>query len=134
MVALKRFKRPYALVFLFLFASLPLIVLSRYVAGARMPQPSYVATTQTQHYEYVFPNGAMDVYDMDHGQALVKEVSLPTTGDVRGVVASPATGMLYVSYGGDGGPNGNGSLLKYNLLSDTVVWTKNYPFGIDSMG
>lgn len=134
MSALNRFKKPYLLVFLFLFVSLPFIVIGKYTAGANTPQPSRMATTATQHYEYVFPNGSMAVYDMDNGHTLVKQVSLPTTGDVRGVVASPATGMLYVSYGGDGGPNGNGSLLKYNLLTDTVVWTKDYPFGIDSMG
>jgi hypothetical protein len=132
--ALNRFKKPSLLLLLFLFASLSFITIGTYAAGAKTSQHSRMATTAMQHDEYVFPTGAMDVYDMDHGQALVKEVSLPTTQDVRGVVASPATGMLYVSYGGDGGPNGNGSLLKYNLLTNTVVWTKNYPFGIDSMG
>ena len=41
--------------------------------------------------------------------------------------------MLYISYGGDGGSQGNGSLLAYNLLTDQIVWTKTYHHGIDSM-
>jgi len=48
-------------------------------------------------------------------------------------VASPATHMLYISIGGDGGSTGTGGLLKYDLLTDTVVWAVNYSFGVDSM-
>src|SRR5919202_1035741 len=87
----------------------------------------------TQHYEYVFPDGSMSVYDIDHGHTLVQQASLPTTAGVRGVAASPRTHMLYISYGGDGGSLGNGSLLEYNLLTDQVVWAKTYNHGIDSM-
>jgi DNA-binding beta-propeller fold protein YncE len=104
------------------------------------PEPSPVPTETatrgigrtTQHYEYVFPDGGMYVYDMDHGHKLVKHISLPTAG-VRGVVASPVTRMLYISYGGDGGSSGNGSMLKYDLVADKTIWTKNYSHGIDSM-
>ena len=56
-----------------------------------------------QHYEYVFPADAIDVYDMDNGMRLVKSISLPGATDIRGAVASPSTHTLYVSYGGDGG-------------------------------
>jgi DNA-binding beta-propeller fold protein YncE len=94
---------------------------------------STVSSGVIHHYEYVFPDGSMYVHDMDHGHALVKMVSLPTNVGVRGVVASPATHMLYVSYGGDGGGNGNGSLLKYDLLTSTIVWRRDYSHGIDSM-
>src|SRR5690242_15355828 len=31
-----------------------------------------------KHYEYVFPDGGMFVYDMDNGHKLVKQVTLPT--------------------------------------------------------
>jgi DNA-binding beta-propeller fold protein YncE len=86
-----------------------------------------------QHYEYVFPDGWMYVYDMDNGHKLVKSVRLPTNIGVRGVVASQVTHMLYVSYGGDGGHNGNGFLLKYDLVADRLVWTTTYSHGIDSM-
>ena len=84
--------------------------------------------------EYAFPEGSMSVYDMDNNFSLVKTVSLPQTSHgTRGVVASPTTHMLYISIGGDGGSTGTGGLLKYDLLTDTVVWTLNYAFGIDSM-
>ncbi|HVB73131.1 MAG TPA: hypothetical protein VNE38_06195, partial [Ktedonobacteraceae bacterium] len=84
------------------------------------------------HYLYVFPQGQMDVYNIDNGFSLVKTISLPMLSDVRGVVADPASAMLYISYGGDGGAHGNGSLLKYNLLNDSIVWQVNYLFGVDS--
>ena len=103
-------------------------------AGAtRETNTSIGGSSTIQHYEYVFPNGEMDVYDMDHGHALVKTIALPTLAGVRGVVASPTTHKLYVSYGGDGGSNGNGSMLAYDLVADNLIWTKNYTHGIDSM-
>jgi len=138
MSALNKFKKPYLALFLLVLALAPVFLVTKYAASARTPLGtnhilSAKASPATQHYEYVFPDGGMSIYDMDNGQRLVKNVNLPTTRGVRGVVASPATRMLYVSYGGDGGVNGNGSLLKYNLLTNTVIWTRDYPFGIDSM-
>ena len=139
MSALNKFKKPYVALFLLFLALIPVFLITKYAASARtLLRTDYILSAQanpaTQHYEYVFPDGSMYIYDMDNGQRLVKSVSLPTTRGVRGVVANPATHMLYVSYGGDGGVNGNGSLLKYDLLTNTVVWTRDYPFGIDSMG
>jgi len=84
------------------------------------------------HYLYVLLVQQMDVYDIDNNFALVKSVSLPMLSDVRGVDADPASSSLYIAYGGDGGSHGNGSLLKYNLLTNTIVWSVNYPFGVDS--
>ena len=98
------------------------------------PAPARATSTSAvRHYEYVFPDQNIFVYDEDSGFALVKTISLPQVRGTRGVAVSPADAMLYISYGGDGGPNGTGSMLKYNLLSDTVVWTKHYTTGIDSM-
>jgi hypothetical protein len=92
------------------------------------------SATGVQHYEYVFPANAIDVYDMDNGMRLVKTVSLPAAAtDIRGAVASPTTHTLYISYGGDGGSNGSGSMLAYDLLADKILWTKNYTEGVDSM-
>jgi DNA-binding beta-propeller fold protein YncE len=93
--------------------------------------PTVAHAGRLHHYEYVFPDGSIDVYDTDNRGALVKQVSVPTSAGVRGAVASAVTGMLYISYGSDRGSGG--SLLKYNLMTDQVVWTKKYPFGIDSM-
>ncbi len=39
---------------------------------------------------------------------------------------------MYLSYSGDGGDQGTGSLMKYDLLTDKVVWQKDYPVGVDS--
>jgi DNA-binding beta-propeller fold protein YncE len=94
---------------------------------------SAAAASQTQHYEYVFPDQAMYVYDIDHGLRLVRRVSLPSARGIRGAVASPRTHMLYISHGGDSGGNGDGSLLAYDLLANRVVWDRSYGHGIDSM-
>ena len=88
--------------------------------------------TGTHHYFYTFPNGTMNVYDMDNNFALVQSVSIPTT-NVRGVVFDPQSGMLYFSDGGNGGSNGTGVLIKYNLVTQAVVYKQSYPFGVDSM-
>jgi DNA-binding beta-propeller fold protein YncE len=93
--------------------------------------PSPAGAGRLHHYEYVFPDGSIDVYDMDNRGALVKHVRVGTSAGVRGAVASAVTGMLYISYGSDRASGG--SLLKYNLMTDQVVWTKQYPFGVDSM-
>jgi hypothetical protein len=86
----------------------------------------------TGRYEYVLPDQNMYVYSLDNNFQLVKHVSIPQTKAIRGVGEVPSTHMLYISYGGDGGGNGTGSLLKYDLLTDTIVWTQNYSHGIDS--
>ena len=88
-------------------------------------------TSPIHHYEYVFPDGSVDVYDMDHAHKLVQKIQLPTNAGVRGIAASPQTHMLYVSYGSDSGAGG--SLLKYDLVARTIVWKKTYGHGIDSM-
>ena len=86
---------------------------------------------QLHHYEYVFPDSSIYVYDIDNRGALVKHVRVPTSAGVRGAVASAVTGMLYISYGND--RRSGGCLLKYNLTTDEVVWVKRYSFGVDSM-
>ncbi len=85
-----------------------------------------------QHYLYVFPDQSIYVYDMDNGFQLIQQYSLPTTNGGRGMMADPQGGYLYLSYGGDGGIHGNGSVLKYNLINNLTVWTQNYSWGIDS--
>ena len=88
----------------------------------------------TSRLEYVFPDGSFSVFDMDNGHQLVKSVALPQARGIRGVIAHAATHALYISYGGDGdGQHGAPTMLKYDLLTDTVVWTHAYPIGIDSI-
>jgi len=97
------------------------------------PNPVPPTLPAVNHYEYVFPDGSMYVYDMDNGFKLLKQIRLPQAQAIRGVVASPPTHTLYISYGGDGGPAGTGSMLAYDLLTDQVLWSVNYSTGIDSM-
>ena len=100
-------------------------------APARSSAPASAPTSRTRHYEYVFPDGSMDVYDADHGHRLVQSHPLPDVKGLRGVAASPETGMLFLSYGNDF--DGPGNLLAYDLITDRVVWQRTYPFGVDSM-
>ncbi len=100
---------------------------------AQDPRAASLSSGMTRHYEYVFPDGAMYVYDIDHGHRLVQRVPLPGVNGVRGVVASPGTHMLYISYGAFGGPGTTGRLLAYNLLAGSVVYNRSYSRGIDNM-
>lgn len=83
-------------------------------------------------YEYVFPDETMDVYAVGRGERLVERVSLPGVTTVKGVFVSPRTHVLYLAFGGDGGANGRGSILAYDLVRNRVIWQKRYPTGIDS--
>jgi hypothetical protein len=88
---------------------------------------------RVRHLEYVFNDGLISVYDMDRGQKLVKTISLPQTkAGIRGAMVAPVTHMLFISYGGDGGGHGNGSVLAYDLVAERVVWMVHLRTGIDS--
>src|SRR5207248_1290808 len=65
----------------------------------------------------------------------VETLPLPEAdgSNVKGLAADPRAAMLYISYGGDGGNNGQGSLLKYDLGRHAVVWARAYGHGVDSM-
>jgi DNA-binding beta-propeller fold protein YncE len=85
------------------------------------------------HYEYAFPDRHIDVYDIDHGHKLVAQWLVPEAHALRGVAVSVKTHMLYMSVGGNGGSSGNGGLLAYDLLNNTVVWRRSFPTGTDSL-
>jgi DNA-binding beta-propeller fold protein YncE len=101
-------------------------------SAAKASPSSFAKRGGTHHYEYVFPDQAMYVYDIDHRHRLVEHRSLPGITGIRGVGADIKNHMLYISHGGDGGSEGNGSLLKYDLLTDRIVWDRRYSTGIDS--
>ena len=86
----------------------------------------------THRYEYVFPDRAIVIYDIDHRHQLVERVSIPEAHGFRGIAVSPKTGMLYMSVGGNGGTSGTGSLIAYNLRRDRIVWERAFPTGTDS--
>ena len=78
------------------------------------------------------PNGNGVLHAYQEGTwAEVGSWQLPFTGPIRGSDADPARGFLYIAYGGDGGANGTGSLLKWNLLTDRAEWNRSYSFGVD---
>jgi DNA-binding beta-propeller fold protein YncE len=97
------------------------------------PTPTITRATGLLRLEYLFNDGPVSVYDIDHGFKLVETFTLPgTTQGVRGVAVSPVTHMMFVSYGGDGGGNGGGSVLAYDLVNRRVVWSVHLHVGIDS--
>jgi hypothetical protein len=83
--------------------------------------------------EYVLEDGRVSVYDINRRFKLVHTIRLPQTeAGVRGVTVAPATHLMFISYGGDGGGNGNGSVLAYDLVGGGVVWDVHLNSGIDS--
>ena len=87
-----------------------------------------------QHLEYVLQDKTISVYDIDHGFAALAPIELPQLSDgVRGVTTAPTTHVLFIAHGGDGGANGNGSVLAYDMVAKTVLWDKHYSNGIDSL-
>jgi DNA-binding beta-propeller fold protein YncE len=105
-------------------------------ASAVAAGPSAHALTRSRgihHLEYLFNDGPVRVYDIDHGFKLVESFTLTGTDKgVRGVAVSPRTHTMFVSYGGDGGANGSGYVLAYDLLHRRVVWSVHLRTGIDS--
>ena len=103
------------------------------VSDVRSPANTSVNTTPIRHLEYVVTDSEITVYDIDRGNAFVRTIPLPNLGPASGVVASPVSATLYVSYGGAGGYQGNGSLLAYDLRRGRILWQRRYGTGIDSM-
>ncbi len=117
--------------------TLRVYVIARNAAGHSKAVPSAQtalvgAGAGTLHYEYVFLDGSISVYDVDQSFKLVKTISLPQTeSGVRGVTVAPSSHLLFISYGGDG-TGFNGSVLAYDLVAERVVWTVKLKTGIDS--
>jgi DNA-binding beta-propeller fold protein YncE len=98
------------------------------VAAAASVSPKPPAP-RVARYEYVAGVGSLSVYKIASG-TLVRRFALAGVAEVRGIGASAATGMLYVSYGGF--PKGIGRLLEFSLYRHRVVYDRGYRFGIDS--
>jgi DNA-binding beta-propeller fold protein YncE len=107
------------------FVSLPTI----YVVAPR------AATQQlsTGRYLYVFPDRGLDVYDIAAHHRLVVHLEIPQAHSLRGVAAAVRTQRLFLSVGGNGGANGNGSVVAIDLLTNRVVWQRRYPTGTDGL-
>ena len=89
-------------------------------------------TPGLHRYEYVFPDRRIDVYDIDHSFRLVASWSVAVAHGYRGIAVSPATAMLYLSVGGNGGSSGHGKLIAYDLRTNRIRWVRAFPTGTDS--
>jgi DNA-binding beta-propeller fold protein YncE len=84
-------------------------------------------------YLSVFPDRGLDVYDIAAHHRLVEHVDLPQAHAMRGVAAAISTHRLFLSVGGNGGANGNGSVVAIDLLTNRVVWQRRYDTGTDGL-
>jgi DNA-binding beta-propeller fold protein YncE len=106
---------------------------SRASGRGKSPAELTAGSTATRHFEYVLANGTLSVYSIDRNDRLVQTVDLPGLGRARshGIVVSPRTQRLYVSYGNQSAAGG--SLLAFDLRRERVLWHRHYRSGIDSM-
>jgi len=89
--------------------------------------------SSVNQYEFVFTDGALYVYSIATlSSTPVMRMSIPTGAGTRGAVACVGSKTIYVSYGGDGGSQGNGSLAAIRLTDFSVSCEKHYAHGIDS--
>jgi DNA-binding beta-propeller fold protein YncE len=102
-------------------------------AGCGTPPRTSAPRLSTGRYLYVFPDRGLDVYDIAAGHRLVLHLDLPQAHAMRGVAASASTHRLFLSVGGNGGANGNGSVVAIDLLTNRVVWRRSYPTGTDGL-
>jgi len=76
---------------------------------------------------YVTDKSGISVYDIDNGHKLVRKISIPGTGDYKGIAASPQLNKLYItSYEKD-------ELVCLDLTTDAVLWRKKPGKYADSM-
>jgi DNA-binding beta-propeller fold protein YncE len=101
-------------------------------SGRLLPAQLTAHSSATRHFEYVFADGGVQIYDIDHHNSYVGQIALRSLA-VRGVVADPATNTLFVAYGGSGGFSGIGSMLAYNLVSGKSLWRRDYQTGVDNI-
>jgi hypothetical protein len=75
--------------------------------------------------------GSISVYDIDAQHRLVKTIeTVPDVNDVKGVVASAATGRLYVAYRTR---SGAGMIYCLNVSDDAVLWNRAIDPDIDRL-
>jgi DNA-binding beta-propeller fold protein YncE len=106
-----------------------LVFLCGIAAGAVALAAPNRPAPRVARYEYIAGIDRLSVYDIAN-RALVQSFALPGVAEIRGIGASAATGMLYVSYGGF--PRGVGHLLEFSLYRHRVLYDRAYRFGIDS--
>ena len=98
------------------------------LAVGRMP-PAARADVLTRRL-YVAINGSMTIYDVPSWSVL-KTVSLPTADGPRGIACHPGVGSLWITHGAANGTGG--SILRYDLATDTVLWDILLGTGVDQL-
>ncbi|MCA9136926.1 MAG: hypothetical protein KDB00_09205 [Planctomycetales bacterium] len=102
------------------------------IAAEGLQRYLYVASPGIRNYLEYGGHGVM-VFDIDHDHQFVRRISLDGYGvdengkplNVKGICGSAATHRLYVST--------IRQLICIDLLSDKVLWQKEYPLGCDRM-
>ncbi len=84
-------------------------------------------------YSYVALDGAIRVYDMERDYKIVKQIRIKGMNELRGIVASPKTGLLHVSFDGLDRADQIGGLACLDLATDELLWSHTYAPGVDSM-
>jgi hypothetical protein len=103
------------------------LLLHMVVVATIVATGSAKATSVTSRYFYAvnqsFANrGSISVYDIDHGNRLVKTIrTVANVADVKGVAVSAVTGRLYVAYRT---ASNEGVIFCLNVYADEVLWNK----------
>jgi DNA-binding beta-propeller fold protein YncE len=80
---------------------------------------------------YVVTSGSLSIYEIGGSWSLLQQVPLPFSDTVRGVDMDVHRQALYISHGGTGGKEGNGFLMRFDVVTGQVIWDHAYPFGTD---
>lgn len=96
----------------------------------RLNGPPIHPPVASRHWEYVFLEGTVYVYDMGKGQSLIKKFSIPGLRGERGMSVDPATNSLYITTSGSNGRHP--TLMRYDLVTNQVLYNVTVPAGIDS--
>lgn len=108
----------------------PIATSSRYGKGYAGRDNPTTSAQGNRHDLYTFYQNTITRYDMDHNQIQTQTIALPpAVHSIRGISADVAGKALYIAYGSN---SSNGSLLKYDLVNNRVIYTRTYPTGIDS--
>jgi hypothetical protein len=97
------------------------------------PRAASARDGRVHHYEYVFPDEGMVVFDVDDHFRVVERVAVPDRRGYRGVAVCPATRRLYMSVGGNGGSSGTGAVIAYDLMRNRILWERAFPTGTDNL-
>jgi DNA-binding beta-propeller fold protein YncE len=79
---------------------------------------------------YVAINGSMTIYDVP-SFGVLRTVPLPTADGPRGIACHPGLGSLWITHGSAAGTAG--SILRYDIATDTVLWDIVLGTGVDQL-